>query len=168
MWNIHFSEKREPATGSLHAATALFEAMRPDVTARTAAEFLVPRVPTGSAWEVASDAPPKVRQQSYRVESDTVALRVESDGAGYLRLAHPMAATTRVTLDGKPAPAVADIASLIVVAIHPGINDIQVSAAPSPLRGACFAVSAAVWLVLLAWLGIAAFRCELSARPSPV
>ena len=61
-----------------------------------------------------------------------------------------------------------DIASLIVVAIHPGINDIQVSAAPSPLRGACFAVSAAVWLVLLAWLGIAAFRCELSARPSPV
>ena len=140
-----------------HAAEAdvarMVKAMGIDLTRRQAGAFLVPALPAGGGWPEQGPAP-AIQILDYRVTPGRVHLVVQSDHAGLLRLAHPAYPTVTVTLNGQPAPTVADVFSFIVLPVATGRNEIEVGASPSALRRICFAITVSTVLLLLGMLAL--------------
>ncbi|MGE4045978.1 MAG: hypothetical protein AB7F35_14070, partial [Acetobacteraceae bacterium] len=151
-WDQHFEDVEPATTEAKRIVQALYRRMSPDPGRRTAAAILMPHVPAGSAWRREQAAAPSVGVVDYEVTPDRVHLVVDSDGAGFLRLAHPWSPTSIVTNNAHPVDAAPDVMSMIVLPIAPGRNDIAVVSAPSVLRQVCFAVTVA-GLALLAAAG---------------
>ena len=146
-----------PATkDAMEAVRGIQVRMGADLANRRARAILLPVVP--AAWHNDPAAAPVARPVAYSVAPGRVALTIEADRSGFVRLVHPMAATVSVTLDGAPADAMADVESLIVLPIHAGVNAIVVTAAPSRLRQVCFWLSAATVLALAVVLCHAGWR----------
>ncbi len=148
-WNTDFDAAIPETAEALDAVRRFATRMAADPGHHRAEVLLVPRVPAGEEWQPKAEAPRQVRQLAYKVEPGRVALSLETDRPGFVRLVHPMAATVSVTRDGVRVAAIADVGSAIVLPIHAGTNTIVVTAAPSWLRTLSFWLSAAT-VVLLA------------------
>ena len=74
----------------------------------------------------------------YDVAAARVRMAIESSGRGYIRLAHPLALGTKVTVNGQAVTPIADVMSLIVLPLAAGTTEIVVTVAPSTLRVLCF------------------------------
>jgi len=127
---------------------ALIAAMGIDLGQRVCNTVLMPVVSQGQAWAIRPSATPKVTLQSYRVGAGRVALRVASDLPAFLRIAHPMFPGVRITRNGVPADAAADVFSLIVLPIEAGETEIAIEVQPSWLRRVCLWVSAGAVIAL--------------------
>ena len=138
-WDLSFDQKNEDAAAAISAVREINARMQPNPTTRQATMILIPDRPAGLGWDSDRQGPaPSVRLLSYHVGPGTVNLSVAADGAGFIRLAHPVGLGTHVTLDGNEVKPLADIQSLIILPLHPGRNDIVVAPVPSVLRRICF------------------------------
>lgn len=156
-WTWAFEPPTPDAKDAMDAVKRFFQRMGANPTTRQARTILLPTIPDGEAWRNHDGEPPMVKPLAYMVTGGRVALLVELDRPGFIRLVHPMAASVRVTRDGTPIPAAADVESLIVLPVHAGVNDIVVTAEPSRLRQTCFwitAVTAALLLLIAGWDGV--------------
>jgi len=133
-WDESFTPPTDAAANALAAIPAIHARMRPDLAQRQAEAILVPAPPAGPAWDKA----PTMRLLAYDVAAARVRLAIESSGPGYIRLAHPRALGTKVTVNGQAVAPIADVMSLIVLPLAAGTAEIVVTVAPSTLRVLCF------------------------------
>ena len=161
LWNNDLSQPQGRAAEADFAALA--NQMDVDLAHRQAAQLLVPVLPQGAGWPAEGSAP-DIQLTAYRVDPGRVRLAVLADHAGFLRLAHPIYPTETITRNGAPVAAVGDVFSFIVLPIEAGPNDIEVSAHPSLLRQACFAVTLATVLWLVTHLIVVVGRERLNAH----
>jgi hypothetical protein len=96
----------------------------------------------GGAWGGA------VRE--YRVGFDEIRLVIESPEAGFAQLSHPWYPFLRVEQDGKRITPWRSAINLLVVPVHPGLNEYVITPARTPLRVYLGWLSAAVTLGLIA------------------
>ena len=148
-WNFAFDRAMPDAVEAMRALARLHDRMRPDVATRRAAAILVPSRPVSPDWADAEiDEAPATSLIAYEVSAGTVRLSVEAAGPGFIRLAHPFAASTLVSNNGAAVTAIADTQSLIVLPLRQGRNDIVVIDVPSGLRFASVIVTGSVVVVL--------------------
>jgi hypothetical protein len=133
-WDESFTPPTEATANALAAIPAIHARMRPDPAQLQAEAILVPAPPAGPGWDQA----PTVRLLAYDVAAARVRLSIESPGPGYIRLAHPLALGTKVTVNGQAVTPMADVMSLIVLPLAAGTTEIVVTVAPSTLRVLCF------------------------------
>ncbi|MFO1027483.1 MAG: hypothetical protein U1E70_20085 [Acetobacteraceae bacterium] len=155
-----WSEDYRGGRGGPHVAAldgALREVLRieaPDFTARTASALAVqgplPRVTAAdSAWH------PVLR--SYAVGLDTVRAEVETDGPGYVQLAHPWFPSMRVTINGQAVQPIRGSIDLLVVPLPAGQSVIVLHDGWTAMRLASAGISA-VGLLLILGVTVAAGR----------
>lgn len=148
-WEWQFDAGSKDAADGMAAVREIDRRMATDGPGHSAATILVPSRPAGAEWAADEPSPPNVRQLSYHVAPDTVRLSVDSDGPGFIRIAHPVGLGTIVSQDGATVAPVPDVESLIVLPLHEGRNDFVVTQKPSALRRICFWLSVATSALLV-------------------
>jgi hypothetical protein len=143
-WEGEFDAPTPEAVAAKAAVRDMIRRMDADLATRQARAFLVPERPIGAEWAADSATAPLLRLEDYVVEPGRLRLRVQSDRAGFIRLAHPWYATTQATRNGEKVADTRDIASMLVLPLLAGENRFEVTVPPSPLRRASFALTAAV------------------------
>ncbi len=153
-----------PGQAAEQADLAMWSRMDVDLARRQAARLLIQAGPSAPDWvRGAADGPaPLAVAQSYAVLPGRVDLVVQSDRAGFIRLAHPWFPSLAVTLDGAAVRAVPDIASMMVLPLHPGRNAIAIVAQASLLRVCCLWITA----ILMALLFMAMLAGMRPNRPA--
>lgn len=165
-WDFTFDGNQKDAVAAILAVRDINARMQPNPTTRQATMILVPDRQAGLGWDSDRQGPtPSVRLLSYHVDPGTVHLSVAADGAGFIRLAHPVSLGTHVTLDGTEVKPLADIQSLIVLPLHAGRNDIVVAPVPSVLRRICFWTTIGVLTGLSGAVIVLGVRLHRRAKP---
>lgn len=166
-WDIAFDHESEDAAAAIAAVRDIDARMQPTPATRQAAMILVPDRPPGLGWDPDRQGPtPAVRLLSYAVDPGTVHLAVDADGAGFIRLAHPLGLGTHVTHDGTEVTPLADVQSLIVLPLHPGRNEYVVASMPSLSRILCFWTTTAVLTGLSGVAIVLVFRARRRSGPN--
>jgi hypothetical protein len=128
------------------------EAAEIDPATHTARALPVRALPSPRPFTTAADGPSKQLVTRYSVSLEKVALRIESDVPGYVQLSHPWYPDTEVLVDGKKIVPLRGALDLMVLALHPGTNDIEIRPSTTPLRLGLAGLSC---LALLATLALA-------------
>ncbi|MFI4982032.1 MAG: hypothetical protein ACHQIO_16925, partial [Nevskiales bacterium] len=147
-WNIAFDLHNPEPEDAKQRVRDFYQRMQVDLVRRQAGAILVTRRPDDGNWVTGDGTAPQARPLSYAVTPGSVHLVVDADRVGFIRLAHPLSAFTRVTRNGVAVTPIADVESLIVLPVLQGTNDIMVTAAPSPLRVVSF------WITVVAIAGL--------------
>jgi hypothetical protein len=121
-----------------------------DPTSHTARALPVRTVPSPLPFATTAGDPPKWLVTRYSVSLGKIALRIESDAPGYVQLAHPWYPDTEVRVDGRRVVPLRGALDLMVVALHPGTNDIEIRPSTTPLRLGLAGVSCLALLVTFA------------------
>ena len=95
-----------------------------------------------------SKGPLAARILDYKVDISEVILKVESEDAGWARLAHAWYPALEVIHNGIKIEAFQDAIGQIVVPVVPGLNEYSLTPTLTPLR------YATIWISLIAFLGI--------------
>lgn len=102
---------------------------------------------------------------AYTVDLERVSLRIESDGDGYAQLAHPWFPATIVRVNGQRIAPLQGATDLMVVPIHRGISEIEITPSTTSVRTASVWISALALLATLAAAGIMTHR-DRRRRPA--
>ena len=151
-WNGSFDTDTGEAADAIQAVKKFYADTGVDLATRQAQTFILPVIPAGPDWQIQPGGAPIAHLLSYSVEPGRVSLDLESDRPGFVRLAHPYAATVHVRRDGVPVTATGDITSTIVLPIHAGANVIVVTGTPTLLRQVSLAITGATVLAMAALL----------------
>ena len=153
-WNVSFEMDADSTGNAMRAVEKFYADMEIDLTARQARIFLLPAVPVAPDWQPQAVGTPHANLLAYSVEPGRIALDLESDRPGFVRLAHPYAASVHVLRDGIPVQAAGDVMSMIVLPIHAGTNAIVVTASPSLLRRASLGITLVTMAAIAALLSL--------------
>lgn len=82
----------------------------------------------------------------YKVDTDRVAIKIDSDGAGWARLAHAWYPALQVTHNGASIQPLQDVMGQIVVPVRPGANEYVIEPVLTDIRRVTLGISAAVLL----------------------
>jgi len=162
-WNGSFDKDADQTGSATQAVEKFYAGMGIDLTTRQARTFILSAIPAGADWHMQAAEVPNVHLLSYRVDQGRVSLGLESDRPGFVRLAHPFAATVHVLRDGVPIAATGDVMSMIVLPIHAGTNVIVVTGEPSLLRRVCFGITCLVLFAVATVLTVGAVRRQSSS-----
>ena len=155
-WNVSFDTDTGEAANATRAVETFYANMGVNLATRQVRTFILPAIPAGPDWQFQAAGAPTARLRAYSVEPGRVSLDLESDRPGFVRLAHPYAATVHVRRDGVPIAATGDIASMIVLPIHAGTNVIVVTGKPSLLRQISLGITCVTAIAMAALLGAGA------------
>jgi hypothetical protein len=98
------------------------------------------------------------RVSEYKVGIDHLVIKLESDGAGWARLAHAWYPALHVTLNGATIHAMQDVMGQIVVPVNPGINEYSVTPTLTSIR------HITLWISIVALLAVWVFAWILVTR----
>lgn len=150
-WNENFAGPSPAAADALSSILKIHSVMAPDLERLQVASIPVPELPTTRAWHVSDlGVAPDVLRWTNHVEPDRVHLTLDLSGAGYIRLAYPLAYGIRVLVNGQVVQPIPDVMGLIVLPLHAGSSDIVITVAPSWLRLICFWLTVCVFMALCA------------------
>jgi hypothetical protein len=139
------------------------EATKIDPVTHTARALPVRSLPSPLPFATAAGGPSKQLVTRYSVSLEQVRLRIESDLPGYVQLSHPWYPDTEVLVDGKKIVPLRGALDLMVLALHPGTNDIEIRHSTTLLRLGLAGLSCLALLVTLA-LAYGMHRVERGAH----
>jgi len=121
-----------------------------DPASHTARALPVSTVPTPLPFAATAGDPPKQSITRYSVSLEKIALTIDSEAAGYVQLSHPWYPDTEVRVDGRKIVPLRGALDLMVLALHPGTNDIEIRPSTTWLRQSLAGLSCLALLVTLA------------------
>jgi hypothetical protein len=152
LWNENYY-----APGGDPTVTAVEEFLRRylqaaeiDPATHTAGAIPVRALPSPLPVATTAGDPSKWLVTRYSVSLETIALRIESDSPGYVQLSHPWYPDTEVRVDGVKIVPLRGALDLMVLALHPGTNDIEIGPSTTPLRLGLAGLSCLALIVTLA------------------
>jgi len=106
----------------------------------------------------------------YKVDLETVRIRVDATGLGYAQLSHPWYSGNRVFVNGAAIAPLRSAVNLLVVPLNSGANEIEIRPVLTPVRFYS-AVASAVMLgfavIIAIGLAVLESRRVLPAHPDP-
>lgn len=165
LWNDSFELKLPEAEASMAFLRRYAEAMDAGGDGRVLGAIPVAEVPPGPEWQHAGEPPKGFALIDYKLGPGTVSLRVRSDTAGYLRLAHPAHPSIVATRDGVPVAIGVDPLHFIVLALPQGEHRFELAATPSTLRRTCFWITVAGTAILLVGAGASLWQRGRARQP---
>jgi hypothetical protein len=130
----------------------------------TARALPVRALPSPLPVATAVGDPSKRQLIRYSVSLEKIAIRIESDASGYAQLTHPWYPDAEVRVDGTRIEPLRGALDLMVIALHPGTNDIEIRPSTNPLRLGLAGLSCLALLVTFAFAYI--MHCR-RARGAP-
>jgi hypothetical protein len=152
LWNEdYYIPSADPTVTGVEAFLRRYlKAAEIDPATHTASALPVRALPSPLPFATPAGGPSKRLVTRYSVSLERVALRIESDTPGYVQLSHPWYPDTQVLVDGKKIVPLRGALDLIVLALHPGTNDIEIRPSPTPLRLGLAGLSCLALFVTLA------------------
>jgi hypothetical protein len=145
LWIDYFDKNTPSAANALQQVEHFYNAMQVNIVQRTAAQFLVPQLPTDTVVGM----PPHITLHSYNVTPSTVHINFTANKAGFVRLAHPITPAHVVRLNNTIVQPLSDVFAMPVLAMPQGDSQIDITVQPTNMRLYCGLITLIVVLQLL-------------------